>query len=84
MKNKVLLVAMVTFLALSILFLANVNASSEVIITPANPFSFEIKDDEGKNVDVQDPKGRIEKTKMEHIKLQKMEKLTVNMLILNI
>ena len=61
MKNKVLLVAMVTFLALSILFLANVNASSEVIITPANPLSFEIKDDEGKNVDVQDPKGRIEK-----------------------
>ena len=62
MKNKVLLVAMVTFLALSILFLANVNASSEVIITPANPLSFEIKDDEGKNVDVQDPKGRIEKS----------------------
>ena len=61
MKNKFLLVAMVTFLALSILFLANVNASSEVIITPANPLSFEIKDDEGKNVDVQDPKGRIEK-----------------------
>ena len=62
MKNKFLLVAMVTFLALSILFLANVNASSEVIITPANPLSFEIKDDEGKNVDVQDPKGRIEKS----------------------
>lgn len=61
MKNKVLLVAMVTFLVLSILFLANANASSEVIITPANPLSFEIKDDEGKNVDVQDPKGRIEK-----------------------